>query len=100
MLHFNSNAGWCGPHGANFPVSRSGMVETAAGPIDVCETGPGDGPAIILVTHGLGSRDSFEDIAAGLACRMPGRRVLTYSRPGCGRTPASSETAPDAPRLR
>lgn len=95
MLHFDSNAGLRLPRGLNLPAPRSGMVQTAIGPVDVCETGPDDGDAIILVTHGLGSIESFEEIAMGLAGRLPGRRIVTYSRPGCGRTPALSGIAPE-----
>jgi pimeloyl-ACP methyl ester carboxylesterase len=76
-------------------MARARFVATAAGTIDVYETGDADGDAIILITHGLGSLESFEEIADGLALRLPHRRILTYSRPGRGRSPTLDGARPE-----
>lgn len=87
MLHFKPEARPYKARGATLPLPRSGLIATEAGKIDVFETGDRNGQAIVLVTHGLGSIESFEEIAEEMAARLPGRRIVTYSRPGRGRTP-------------
>jgi pimeloyl-ACP methyl ester carboxylesterase len=93
MLHLRSDASRPTARGANLAMARARLVDTDVGPIDVYETGYAGGDAIILVTHGLGSLESFEELADGLALRFPWRRIITYSRPGRGRSPALGRTA-------
>ena len=99
MLHINTAIGMRAPRGTNIPSLRSRTVQTSEGPVDVAETGPAMGPAIVLVTHGLGSLESFEEIALGLATRLPHHRIVTYSRPGTGRTPFPAYVNPGAQLL-
>ncbi|WP_280773282.1 alpha/beta hydrolase [Rhizobium sp. SG_E_25_P2] len=66
------------------------------GNIDLLDIGKTAGRAVILITHGLGSLESFEEIAEGLEARYPGRRIVAYSRPGRGRSPISQGVEPSA----
>lgn len=94
MLHFRPEARMHAVHGANLPAARARLVATDIGEIDVFEAGDRRGRAIILVTHGLGSVESFEEIAEELAVRFPDRRIVTYSRPARGRSPALDSVDP------
>lgn len=94
MLHLRSAGDRPSARGADMATARARLVATEIGPIDVYETGDINGDAIILVTHGLGSVESFEELADGLAVRLPRRRIVAYSRPGRGRSPALERTGP------
>lgn len=95
MLHLGSDASRHAARNANLALPRVGLVATEVGEIDVYETGSAGGDAIVLVTHGLASLESFEEIADGLALRFPARRIVTYSRPGRGRSPALAGARPE-----
>lgn len=95
MLHLRTDASRPTARNANPAAARARLVATEAGMIDVYETGNTEGDAIILITHGLGSLESFEEIADGLAMRFPRRRIVTYSRPGRGRTPVLNGDFPE-----
>ncbi|MBX9457948.1 MAG: alpha/beta hydrolase [Rhizobium sp.] len=64
------------------------LVMTEAGLVEIVSIGPENGPTTILITHGVGSVESFLEIALGLAHRQPRGRIVVYSRPGCGQSPA------------
>lgn len=65
------------------------VVTTAAGPVEVAETGSG---SAVLVVHGTpGDWEQARSLAADLA---PRHRVLLPSRPGYGRTPLSTGRSP------
>ena len=65
----------------------SKLLATEIGPVDYAELGPPDGPAVIFLHHGFGTRHSLVDLATGLTPRLPGLRVIHYSRPGSGASP-------------
>lgn len=69
-------------------ASRRRLVCTDAGVMDILDIGRNQAQAIMLITHGLGSVESLEEIAEGLEARFPGRRIIAYSRPGRGNSPA------------
>ena len=94
MLHLGLDAGRPAARNGKLVSARARLVTTSIGAIDVYETGNVDGEAIVLVTHGLGSLESFEEIADGLATRFPHRRIVAYSRPGRGRSPALNHAVP------
>ncbi|OJF98182.1 hypothetical protein AX761_12555 [Rhizobium sp. 58] len=71
------------------------MLTTEAGIVDLLDSGKRAAQAVILITHGLGSLESFQDIAEGLENRFPGRRIIAYSRPGRGSSPEPDGISPD-----
>lgn len=88
MLYFRQDRSTKAARIARLPAWRRQLVETDAGTVDVLDIGKDQDQAILLITHGLGSMESFEEIAEGLEARHPGRRVVAYSRPGRGASPA------------
>jgi pimeloyl-ACP methyl ester carboxylesterase len=66
---------------------RRQTIDTDAGMIETLDIGAGQSRAILLLTHGLGSLHSMEEIAEGLSERYPGRRIVAFSRPGRGASP-------------
>ena len=72
----------------------STLLATGIGPVDYAELGPPDGPAVIFLHHGFGTRHSLVDLATGLIARLPGRRVILYSRPGSGASPPLAPARP------
>lgn len=93
MLYFRQDGSTNAARIARLPAWRRQLVNTDAGTIDVLDIGKDQRHAILLITHGLGSMESFEEIAEGLEARHPGRRVIAYSRPGRGASPADPEHA-------
>ena len=73
------------PDPAGRPRRRT--VQTIAGMLDITLYGPDDGEAIVLTSHGMGSRESFDEVARHLAATLPDRRIVSWSRPGCGDSP-------------
>lgn len=67
------------------------MVATAYGPLEVADFGR-DAP-VVLLHHGFGSWASLIRLGQGLAEK--GKRVIAYSRAGCGRSPAISDFGPN-----
>lgn len=65
------------------------VVETAAGPVEVAETGRG--PAVLVVHGTPGDWSQARGLALDLATSY---RVLLPSRPGYGRTPLSTGRSP------
>ena len=80
---------------ARQPVWTRHVTRTDAGLVDVLDIGKRAGHAVLLVTHGLGSIESVEEIAEGLEARFPGRRIIAYSRPGRGASPEAADVACD-----
>lgn len=87
MLYFRQDRSTNASRIARLPAWRRQLVHTDAGTVDVLDIGKEQPRAIILITHGLGSMESLEEIAEGLESRHPGRRVIAYSRPGRGASP-------------
>ncbi|HTM76341.1 MAG TPA: alpha/beta hydrolase [Devosia sp.] len=73
------------------PTSR--MIETAVGWLEVATLGPDSGRPLILVDHAMGDWASLFHIGQELAERQPSRRIIAWSRPGCGNSPAMAEAA-------
>ncbi|MFB2553606.1 alpha/beta fold hydrolase [Ensifer soli] len=71
------------------------LVKTGAGDIEVAEFGNPNGPALILLPHGLGDWSSLNNIALDLDALKPDLRFVSLSRPGCGRTPCVREGISD-----
>jgi pimeloyl-ACP methyl ester carboxylesterase len=63
------------------------VLDTTCGPLEVATWGPDTGPALILIHHGMGSWLSLQHIGSQLAAQAPGRRIISWSRPGCGDSP-------------
>lgn len=72
----------------------SKLLATEIGPVDYAELGPPDGPAVIFLHHGFGTRHSLVNLATGLTPRLPGLRVIHYSRPGSGASPPMAPARP------
>lgn len=89
MLYFRQDRSATAARMARLPAWRRQIVETDAGSIDVLDIGKDAPRAILLITHGLGSLESFQEIAEALEARYPARRIIAYSRPGRGSSPAS-----------
>jgi len=64
-----------------------GLVDTAAGTIEIADFGPSRGEAVILLHHGFGTWASLIALGRRLAALLPGHRFVCYSRPGCGMSP-------------
>lgn len=100
MLHFRQDGSPNSARMTRLPAPRRHIVATDQGPLDVADIGRQDARAILLITHGLGSLESFEEIAEGLEGRFPGRRIIAFSRPGRGKSPPSPTTDPTDPLSR
>lgn len=87
MLHFRQDESSKSARVAKATPWRRQVIDTDAGRIETLDIGAGQTRAILLVTHGLGSVHSLEEIAEGLNIRFPGRRIIAYSRPGRGASP-------------
>jgi pimeloyl-ACP methyl ester carboxylesterase len=87
MLHFTQDESLKSARVVKMTMWHRQIVDTDAGQIETLDIGPQQDRAILLVTHGLGSVDSMEEIAEGLNARFPGRRILAFSRPGRGTSP-------------
>ncbi|HZG27427.1 MAG TPA: alpha/beta hydrolase [Ensifer sp.] len=87
MLHFTQDESLKTARVVKMTMWRRQIVDTDAGQIETLDIGPQQDRAILLVTHGLGSVHSMEEIAEGLNARFPGRRIVCYSRPGRGASP-------------
>jgi pimeloyl-ACP methyl ester carboxylesterase len=72
----------------------SGLLATEAGAVDCAELGAPNGPAIVFLHHGFGTRLSLANLAESLKRHLPGHRLVLYSRPGCGRSPPMSPARP------
>lgn len=66
---------------ARLQPTSTGTIEV----IDECPPGGGAGAPVVLLHHGFGSAHSMPAAAADLV--VGGRRVIRYSRPGCGASP-------------
>ena len=87
MLHFTQNESLKSARVVKMMTWQRKIVDTDAGQIETIDIGTEQCRAILLVTHGLGSAHSVEEIADGLSARFPGRRIVAYSRPGRGASP-------------
>lgn len=87
MLHIRQDEGTKSARIIKVMAWRRQTIDTDAGRIETLDIGAGQDRAILLVTHGLGSVHSLEEIAEGLNARFPGRRIIAYSRPGRGASP-------------
>ncbi|MBB1249917.1 alpha/beta fold hydrolase [Rhizobium sp. G21] len=87
MLCFRQDVSGSAHRPTRSQLWRRRIDKTDAGDIDLLDIGKPDGHAVILITHGLGSLESFEEIAEGMEARFPGRRIVAYSRPGRGMSP-------------
>lgn len=88
MLYFRQERGSkAAPPAPRMPVARRHLLTTDQGLVDVLDRGAPAGPAVILISHGLGSLESCEELARGLESRFPDRRIIAYSRPGRGASP-------------
>lgn len=87
MLHFTQDESLKSARVVKMTMWRRQIVDTDAGQIETLDIGPQQDRAILLVTHGLGSVDSMDEVAEGLAARFPARRILAFSRPGRGASP-------------
>lgn len=96
MLYFRQDKGSRAAHVARLAAWRRHLLTTDAGIVDVIDSGKRAAQAVILITHGLGSLESFQDIAEALEARFPGRRIIAYSRPGRGSSPEPEGISPDA----
>ncbi len=94
MLHFSQDRCSNAARMTKLPASRRRLVKTDAGVLDVLDIGSGQTHAIILITHGLGSLESFQEVAEGLETRFPGKRIIAYSRPGRGRSEGPNRLEP------
>lgn len=96
MLHFRQDESTKGLRVVKTAAWRRNIVTTDAGRIETLDIGTEQAGAILLMTHGLGSVHSMEEIAEGLSTRYPGRRIVAYSRPGRGASPQPADiTAED-----
>lgn len=68
------------------PASQ--MVDTTVGPLEFATIGPKTGFPILLVSDAMGSLTSLHSVGERLAACFPGRRIIVWSRPGCGTSPA------------
>lgn len=89
MLYFRQDKSANAARMTKVAAPRRHLVSTDAGVVDILDIGKSQAQAIILITHGLGSVESFQEIAEGLESRFPGRRIIAYSRPGRGNSPAA-----------
>ncbi|MET4103427.1 pimeloyl-ACP methyl ester carboxylesterase [Roseovarius sp. MBR-78] len=72
----------------------SDLLLTEAGAIDCTEMGAPNGPAVVFLHHGFGTRLSLVNLAERLERHLPEHRLVLYSRPGCGRSPPMSPAKP------
>lgn len=93
MLHFRQDENSKHARVVKMTAWRRRTIDTDAGRLETLDIGAGLGHAILLVTHGLGSVHSMEEIAEGLSARFPGRRIVAYSRPGRGASPEPESVA-------
>ncbi|MBU3963212.1 MAG: alpha/beta hydrolase [Alphaproteobacteria bacterium] len=89
MLYFRQDKSANAARMTKVAASRRHLMCTDAGVVDILDIGKSQAQAIILITHGLGSVESFQEIAEGLESRFPGRRIIAYSRPGRGNSSAA-----------
>lgn len=87
MLHIGEGGSTNNARVMKMAAWRRQMVETGAGLIETLDVGANQSNAIVLISHGLGSLHSMEEIAEGLSARFPGRRVVAFSRLGRGASP-------------
>ncbi|MET3611710.1 pimeloyl-ACP methyl ester carboxylesterase [Rhizobium aquaticum] len=97
MLQFRQDERTKGARIVKATPWRRQIIDTDAGGIETLDNGAGQNRAILLVTHGLGSIHSAEEIAEGLNARFPGRRIIAYSRPGRGASPECGHLASTDP---
>lgn len=71
------------------------MIDTSAGLLEVATLGPQTGSPLILMSHGMGSWSSLQEIGERLIEQHPTRRIVAWSRPGCGNSPASADEGYD-----
>ena len=88
MLDFNGGQTGSMP-GERSAVSNSQMIETAAGLLEVASFGRENGRPLVLVSHGMGNWESLLEIGQHVLANDPGRRIIAWSRPGRGRSPAA-----------
>lgn len=93
MLHFRQDERTKNALVVKMASWRRHIVDTDAGRIETLDVGTEQSKAILLMTHGLGSLQSLEEIADGLKARYPGRRIVVYSRPGRGASPTPAGIA-------
>ncbi len=94
MLHFTQDESSKSARVVRMTPWRRQIVETDAGEIETLDIGAGQNRAILLLTHGLGSVHSLEEIAEGINARFPGRRIVAYSRPVAARAPSLKAEPP------
>ena len=61
------------------------LIPLTGADLHVYETGPADGPAVLLLHGFLGAADAWQDVLPALA----GYRVVAVDLPGAGRSPAA-----------
>lgn len=66
----------------------SKLVETTIGPIEVAEAGVPTARPLVLPHQGFGTAQSLMPLGLRLAKGAIARRIIAYSRPGCGASPA------------
>jgi pimeloyl-ACP methyl ester carboxylesterase len=96
MLCFRQDVSGSAHRATKSQLWRRRIVETDVGDIDLLDIGRPADHAVILITHGLGSLESFEEVAEGLGARFPGRRIVAYSRPGRGVSPINPSVEPSS----
>ncbi len=72
MLHFTQDESSNSARVVRMTPWRRQIVETDAGEIETLDIGAGQNRAILLLTHGLGSVHSLEEIAEGINARFSG----------------------------
>lgn len=88
MLDFNGRQVGSMP-GERSSAPSSQMIETAAGLLEVVSFGRENGAPLVLVSHGMGSWESLLEIGQHVLANDPGRKIIAWSRPGRGRSPAA-----------
>lgn len=66
------------------------LIETEVGLLEVATKGNPAGPPVVLLHHGFGTWRSLLDLGLAILRLAPKTRVIAYSRPGCGQSPARS----------
>ncbi|MCZ4353995.1 alpha/beta hydrolase [Roseovarius aestuarii] len=63
------------------------ILDVDTGPIEVLSIGPDSAETVVFLHHGFGTVDSMGAVMDAFAQQRPDLRLVSYSRPGCGRTP-------------
>ncbi|MBW3096675.1 alpha/beta fold hydrolase [Pseudohoeflea coraliihabitans] len=72
------------------------VEETPVGPIETLWRGARTGQAVVFLHHGFGTAESMRPLMDVFSRHRPDLSLLSYSRPGCGRSPArAAHKSPD-----